>query len=117
MVKHKFQIPETCQHRPRSLKLPNAPQRPQPPPTPQTKKLTQRKILMPNHWENTKQHRDTIIIHLSKNHQTNTLIYLTDIYPEPMDTTPIKAENKNITDSQRQYLYKGRQMEKSSKVS
>ena len=51
----------------------------------------------------------------NKNHQTNTLISLTDTYQNPGDTNTIEAENRNITDSQRQDLDKGIKMEKTIK--
>ena len=51
----------------------------------------------------------------NKNHQTNTLIYLTDTYPKTEDTNPIEEENRNITESQRQALNKGIQMAKTIK--
>ena len=53
---------------------------------------------------------------LKKNHQTNTLIYFTDTDSKLMDTTPIEAENRKITDSQRQALDKGIKWQNLSKV-
>ena len=53
----------------------------------------------------------------NKNNQTNTLISLTDTDPKPMDTNSTNAENRNITDGQRQALDKRRKWKIFSKVS